>query len=220
VSLIMYAVAERQASGLAGTGIDGRPLRAVADGALSVVVGDYDATGRTPSQDELWAYERVIEQLMASRAVLPARYGSLFASDVDAQEMLRERTSELTAALVRVRGAVELAVRACWTADYPPDATAATENPGTGYMQGQLERRRHARQAASELGPLRALARESRVRLLPEPGVPVAAAYLVDRDRVGEFVQVVAELGNANPDLDLVCTGPWPPYSFVDGGPQ
>jgi hypothetical protein len=220
VSLIMYAVAESHAGGIAGEGVDGRPLRAVADGGLSVVVGDYDATGRTPSQDELWAYERVIEQLMASRAVLPARYGSLFASDVGAREMLRERTSELTEALERVRGAVELALRACWTADCTPDTTAATENPGTGYMRGQLERRDRARQVASELDSLRALARESRVRLSPEPEVPVAAAYLVDRDRVGEFVQLVGELGDANPELDLVCTGPWPPYSFVDGAPQ
>jgi len=35
---------------------------------------------------------------------------------------------------------------------------------------------------------------------------------------VAEFVALVAELGNRLDGVELVCTGPCPPYSFADGG--
>ena len=41
-------------------------------------------------------------------------------------------------------------------------------------------------------------------------------AYLVDRGRVGEFVALVHELGGCLDGVELVCTGPCPPYSFAD----
>jgi hypothetical protein len=56
---------------------------------------------------------------------------------------------------------------------------------------------------------LSTLARESR-ELSPGRG-----AYLVPREDVAAFVARVAALEEANDDLSLLCTGPWPPYSFA-----
>ncbi len=53
--------------------------------------------------------------------------------------------------------------------------------------------------------------------MLTRPTDPVIAAYLVDSDRTDEFVAGVRDLGTAIEDAELVCTGPWPPYSFVGG---
>ena len=47
----------------------------------------------------------------------------------------------------------------------------------------------------------------------------VLDAYLVDRARVDEFVALAAQLGDGLDDVELVCTGPWPPYSFAEGAP-
>ncbi len=55
--------------------------------------------------------------------------------------------------------------------------------------------------------------------LAPEPGLPVLDAYLVERSRVAEFVALVRQLGDYLDDVDLTCTGPWPPYSFAVGAP-
>jgi hypothetical protein len=46
------------------------------------------------------------------------------------------------------------------------------------------------------------------------------AAYLVDRGAVGEFVARVRQLQRAHEELALVCTGPWPPFSFAQGAPE
>jgi hypothetical protein len=43
-------------------------------------------------------------------------------------------------------------------------------------------------------------------------------AYLVDRDDVEAFVALVRRLQDEHEDLALVCTGPWPPFSFAEGG--
>ena len=65
----------------------------------------------------------------------------------------------------------------------------------------------------------RAGSRSSRRALAPRPGLPVLDAYLVDRGRVSEFVALVAQLDHRLDDVELVCTGPWPPYSFAEGAP-
>jgi hypothetical protein len=60
---------------------------------------------------------------------------------------------------------------------------------------------------------LAALARDAVVRDGPDL---LRAAYLVDRDAVDGFVALVRRLQEAHPDLALLCTGPWPPYSFAE----
>jgi hypothetical protein len=60
------------------------------------------------------------------------------------------------------------------------------------------------------------LARASRQRAADSPSEPLRAAYLVDRNRIEQFALEVAGLQESRPDLRLLCTGPWPPYSFID----
>jgi hypothetical protein len=82
-------------------------------------------------------------------------------------------------------------------------------------MLGQLDVRRRAGRAAEIVAPLGALARDRKLKVLPRPSIPLMAAYLVDRDRTEEFVARAAELDEDFEDGQLLCTGPWPPYSFV-----
>ena len=86
------------------------------------------------------------------------------------------------------------------------------------YLRDRLETRQSARRLASELDPLTALARSIRRAISTRRDLPVLDAYLVDRGRVSEFVAMVAELSDHLDGVELVCTGPWPPYSFADGG--
>ena len=46
--------------------------------------------------------------------------------------------------------------------------------------------------------------------------MPVSAAFLTPRsDLAALLADAAAQMQNERPDLDLVCTGPWPPYHFV-----
>ena len=42
------------------------------------------------------------------------------------------------------------------------------------------------------------------------------ASYLVPRSRVAAFAERVDRLSAQHPELAIVCTGPWAPYSFAE----
>jgi hypothetical protein len=141
---------------------------------------------------------------------LPVRYGTRADDDDAVAQVLAERRPQLADALERTRGAVELAVRVVQAAA----RAAAPEPPASGadYLRSKA---RHDAAADDIHSPLASLARASRQHPGRAPGELVRAAYLVDRDAVSSFVDRVAELQKAKPELRLLCTGPWPPYSFT-----
>ncbi len=219
MSVFVYGIVEADGTTVVGTGLDDRPLRGVADGPLIAIVTEHDDPGPEPETATLHAYERTLQSLMESRAILPAQFGRVLADDDGVRAMLRRQRRWLLAKLEGVRGAVELGLHARWQSGAVPAPDRRTES-GVAYLRDRLETRQSARMLAHELHPLTALARSSRCALVPHPDLPVLHAYLVDRGRVGEFVALVEELGGCLDGVELVCTGPCPPYSFADGGAQ
>jgi hypothetical protein len=181
------------------------PLRAVRCDGLTALCAPAEPLEGEVTPDALWRHEEVVEALMEERDLLPVRFGTLVSDEDAAARAIIERSEELAAGLDRVRGAVELAVRA-----HPrrPDEPPAAET-GVDYMRAKARR---AETAALLHEPLAFLARDAVVQPGPEL---LRAAYLVDREAVDGFVALVRRLGEAHPGLDLVCTGPWPPYSFA-----
>ena len=182
------------------------PLRAVRCDGLTALCAPAEPRQGEPTPDALWHHEEVVEALMEERDLLPVRFGTLVSDEDAAARAVTERREELAASLDRVRGAVELAVRA-HTHGHDEAPVAAT---GIEYMQAKARRVEAARLLHE---PLDFLARRS--VLLPGPEL-LRAAYLVDRDMVDRFVALVRRLEESHADLDVVCTGPWPPYSFAE----
>ncbi len=156
----------------------------------------------------LWRYEEMVEALMESRDVLPVRFGTLVADENAIVGAVAERRSELVASLDRVRGAVELAVRA---REREAPSRPEVAPSGSAYLRakasrGDVARRLHER-----------LADHARASVVRSGSELLRAAYLVSSDDVGSFVALVDELQSDNAELDLVCTGPWPAYSFAEG---
>ena len=182
------------------------PLRAVRRDGLTALCAPAEPREITP--EVLWHHEEVVEALMAQRDLLPVRFGTLIPDEQAAARALEERRDELAASHDRVRGAVELAVRAHQSGD-EHEAPVAGES-GVEYMRTKARRVEAARQLHE---PLAELARDSVVQPGPEL---LRAAYLVDRPGVDAFVSLIGRLQRAHPQLDVLCTGPWPPYSFAE----
>jgi Gas vesicle synthesis protein GvpL/GvpF len=157
----------------------------------------------------LWRHEEVVEALMEDRDLLPVRYGTRLASETDAARTLAERHEQLAKALDRVRGCVELSLRVVGERAEAPRVA----DTGTDYMRAKGA---SAGAASRVHEPLARLARASVTRRVGEGAELLRAAYLVDREAVEAFAEHVADLQSANPELQLLCTGPWPPYSFAD----
>jgi hypothetical protein len=180
------------------------PLRAVRGDGLTALCAP--AERQEVTAEVLWRHEEVVEALMRERDLLPVRFGTLLEDEAAAQRALEERSEELVNSLDRVRGAVELAVRA----HRRESDEAQSFGSGAEYMQAKARRAEAARLLHD---PLAFLARDSVVRQGPEL---LRAAYLVDRDAVDGFVEMVKRLEATLEDVQVVCTGPWPPYSFTE----
>jgi gas vesicle protein GvpL/GvpF len=163
-------------------------LRAAPVDGLAAVYGPA-GEDREVTDQALWRHEEIVEALMEGRDLLPVRYGTRLTSEDEAVRVVATRAGELRAALDHVRGAVELALRV---------------------------RAREPRAAPDVHPQLRQLARDAVERPGRDELELLRNAYLVERERVSAFSEAVDRLQRAHPDLALLLTGPWPPYSFTD----
>jgi Gas vesicle synthesis protein GvpL/GvpF len=184
---------------------DGEPpslpdgARCVRAGRLMAIVSDA-VWGSPRGADDLWRRNAVVEDLMASVTVLPARLGTQAVDDEELRALLAAREQDLLASLELVEGCVELAVRV-------PVHAGAREGGGRGYLATRLVARARAREVIDQLEPL-SVACQART-----DGSEVRAAFLVPRGEVEVFQRAVSQLGDG-----VTCTGPWAPYSFA--GPR
>jgi Gas vesicle synthesis protein GvpL/GvpF len=195
-------------------GLAQAPLEGVGAEGLLAAVSRHEHAPAEPALDALWVHERVVERLMADRAVLPMRFGTTVAGEQEVRDALTARREEFAAALDRVRGRVELGLRVLAQDGRRDDEPA----PATGrdYLLGRLAADARSQQLASDLhAPLRALSVADRRRPPGGDGEVLRAAYLVETQAVARFRATVERLQRDHPELGLLCTGPWPPYNFA-----
>ncbi len=206
--IYLYAITDRP-----GAGLPDPSLREVAAHGVAAVFTEADLPV-DPTPDALWAHEDVVERLMRERAVLPMRFGTRLADIDSLRALLEERAPSFCRTLDGVRGRVELSVRvAGGAADEGPGAAAS----GTDYMRARLEARRTAESVARAVHePLAQLAERSTADPRPRAGGVLAGSYLVPGGQVDRFTEQVRALQDEHPALAVTCTGPWPPYSFVE----
>jgi hypothetical protein len=179
------------------------------------------------------AHHGVVAALAEDGPVAPVRLATIFRDDDGVRTLLRERAEELTTLLERLGTCREWGVKV-WATGSPappePAATPATTtngSPGTAYlMRRRAEREAGSRQHAhgtaltdrlhAELSGI-ALA-EHRLALQDaslsgrREEMLLNATYLVRREDEDAFRSTAGADGDEG--IDVVCTGPWPPFSF------
>lgn len=187
------------------------------------------------------AHEDVLQSVAAATTVVPLRFGTIYRSREHVGEMLGERTGELTETIERVRGRVELGVKAWIDLNALARTLAAGDEPagaagaGAAYLQQRAREQERARELEARCA---GLAEEAHRRLCavavadvvnrPQAqeltGRPEAmllnGAYLVpdgDDGLRGEVERLAAEHAELGVEYEL--TGPWPPHNFTGDRP-
>jgi hypothetical protein len=206
----VYGIVDELSGLPALQGVEDAPLRRTRVGQLELVVSDVSEDAEV-TQEAVVRHAQVVEELMArSGAVLPAQFGRPFGGDDELTAAVTEKAAEFSRGLDRVRGCVEFGLRAVSQASRP----VGHDSSGAGYMQARLEEeRRRERIVAMAHDPLARLSRATAQAGAPGGGV-FECAYLVPAANVEAFRDAVRRVEAACPELTLVCTGPWPPYSF------
>jgi hypothetical protein len=184
---------------------------------MTAACSAHDLTQVPPTAENVLRHERAVEQLMRDAVLLPARFGAVLQNNDAVRVLLRAHEMELLEALDRVRGCDELGLRVLQVIETEEREQQRPPRSGREY----LLRRMAAEQVSSRAQrrcdaiheDLSALCNASTHRRAA--GFLLSGAYLVARDRTQRFRSRVIELAADNPDLRLLCTGPWPPYNFA-----
>jgi len=182
-----------------------------------------------PLPENIWKHEQVLEALMRQHAVLPFRFGTFAQDDTRLCNQLRRRRAVLLTDLDRVRGKVEFALRIGNIAAPPASGLPPTGNVATPFASGAdylrartaLVHNRTASESAARTvehtlrQQLDSFATEATWDVVSNGPASLTASYLVGRDAGTAFVEAVTQVRARHPALDVGCTGPWAPYSFV-----
>lgn len=217
-------------------GIGGSSVRLHGDGDLRFVVSateqaDVDLVETDPQRaiEAVRRHDEVLIRLAATAPVLPVRFGTVLPDDAAADALAADSDGRLLAALDHVADADEWVVRV----DAPADGSRGLaeeadpgEEPRPGHaffarkraaVEERAAARREAATTAAELHlRLGELARASRPLDARDPETVARHAYLVDRARADDFLEVVGSLDGAGEGVAEV-QGPLPAYRFVDG---
>jgi hypothetical protein len=232
----------RKIAGPPGTGAP-RLLEIRTNRYLVVSDAPLDAFGEEPLGKRLsdleWvtgaavAHDAVVEQFLPADAVLPMKVFTIFTSDDRALEQTRSNWDRIEALLRGVEGHVEWGLRLMFDQrKAPARATATRAVSGRNYLLAKqkqhvaaLASSRLTRQRTTGIvSELSAIARDVRQRPLTTAATRgsrllLDAAFLVPRSKEKRFCTAVARQTRklAPEGYAVHLSGPWPPYSFVEG---
>lgn len=253
----LYAIARGLDAGAVGgiRGLDDAPVETVEHRGLTAVVStvdlaEYGEEGlRRNLEDFAWlervarGHDKVIHAVAGAAVVAPLRLAIICLDDDAVRVRLDEWHDALEAALDRVEGRAEWAVKAyarpsaasaeppqVESADASGDRGASGTGAGLAYLQRkksqahqQAESHERAVRVAEEVHQALAARSVASRRLAPQDprltghdGVmTLNGAYLVEETGGDAFAAAVQELAETYPDAHLTVAGPWPPYSFA-----
>ncbi len=219
------------------------PLRNIPYQEIGAVVGDFIPGQSAITPENVLHHERIIEQLMHHFTLLPVRFGTILADDREVVALLAARYAAFRRNLARVANRVEVGLKVLWPGEEirqeievasPQVARIRAEvdlaGPGRNYLLKRLQAQaviEEMRQRAIDLSKtinrtLLVHAAEGTSDPLVSLYLMMSGHYLVERARVEPFRQAVAKLESEQRDpkgtfsLRFLCSGPWPPYNFID----
>jgi len=204
---------------------------------ISAVLGILKEKTSNVSQTDALEYAHVIEKLALYFSLLPMRYGAIVKTDDDVRELLEKNYEALRQNLQKVENKDEFSLKVFWDylksgkkikkeAEYA-DSNIPEAMQGNSvhkvYLMSKLKEHRfetmllqHAEQIMGEIGrQIAKLTPFFNLKKMSSQSLIIDTVLLLEKSRQHELIQLTTEIQNQYPELKLILTGPWPPYSFV-----
>ncbi|HLU46814.1 MAG TPA: GvpL/GvpF family gas vesicle protein [Planctomycetota bacterium] len=227
---------EQLSFGEIGIGVEPAEVHTVNYRNIAAVVSDARIEVYDPTRENVLAHQHVNEIVMRDHTVIPMSFGTVFKTSEDIVELLRSAYDAFQDVLMKMENKVEFGLKVLWD---PEVATALIERDDEEIrrLKEEISSRKgstyFARVQYGRLVDARLSERSERyvkeifealrdVSVASRSNKPIGdrmilnAAFLVDRDREGEFDSRLKKIGKQYNDLTFRYTGPWPPYNFVN----
>ncbi|HLH21086.1 MAG TPA: GvpL/GvpF family gas vesicle protein [Chloroflexota bacterium] len=238
---LVYCIIEAdvpRSFGNIGMGGRGDEVYTIHHGGLAAVVSDTPVMVYDPTRENALTYEHVNETVMKEFTVIPMSFGTVFRTEEDVVEFLKDTADALRDVLEKMKDKIEFGLKVNWTPETVlkevedeseeigrlKDEIMSNRQTSTYFARMQLGRL--VEQAMSEKSDayvreiydhLRDCAIASRHNKPIGDKMILNAAFLVERSSAGAFDQKVQEIAQRyEGKLRFLYTGPWPPYNFVN----
>ena len=208
-------------------GISGAPVRVLKSENLSVLVSDLNEDSVPVTRDNALAHAAVVRSILDYATSLPFRFGTIV-TEQQLQNYLSAHKPALENKLASVRGCVEMSVKIIWknSAEKQPETYDKAQATGTSFLAAKRRQITGDEQRAAEATEisrwlhenLSGLIRDEQVTIRPTERLVLAAAHLIEREKIAQYRREVAETCRNRPELHFLLSGPWPPYSFANIG--
>ena len=243
-SKYIYAIIEAeepQEFATLGIGGGGDKVYTVHHNGLAAVVSFSPIVKYPVSRDNTMAHQKVLEEVMKEFTLLPVRYCTIAEDEEKIKEkLLKARAQEFKDLLEKMRGKVELGVRAFWTNLEKIFAEIVSENEEIAQLKKEIEEEKSEqkvyagkirigeivkraleekkkKEAQALLDSLRGLAEDFREnRILGDRNI-LNASFLVTKEKEEEFDQKINQIQQEFGERTrLDYFGPIPPCNFVE----
>lgn len=237
----VYAIIESDTPRSFGKiGIGGRAdvVHTVHYGGLAAVVSNTPVMIHDPTRENVMAHEEVNETVMKEFTVIPMSFGTVFRTEDDVVEFLRHTSDALQDVLRKMKDKIEFGLKVNWDTETVLKEVERqredirllkgeiSSNRLTSTYFARMQLGRMVDQAMNEKSEsyireiydhLRNEAIASRHNKPIGEKMILNAAFLVERGKANQFQQKVQEIAQKyEGQLRFLCTGPWPPYNFVN----
>ena len=217
-------------------GLAGAPVGVLSHGEVSAVVSRHPVMPLVPSRKNLEPHHRIVREISAQAALVPAAFGHICESEHELLDVIRRHHHEIRDELARLAHKCEMGLKLVWNVDNIFEFMVRTNRELRDQRDRVFSRRQPSVAEKLDVGALfDATLNQERERLsavvlnalqtvtCEVTSVPARdektvfqAALLIQRDRETEFLQLLQAAAKAfDSNYTLHTTGPWPAYSFV-----
>lgn len=221
-------------------GIEGEDVYIISEGKISAVVSDSEIKEYLITRENTLTHQKVIEEVMKEYDVLPISFGTVTENEKNIREkILKLKARELLNALEKIKGKVELNLKAAWldmsnifreVLKENKEIQVAKKEASTisgigktnlamevGKMVASALERKKEREAREILEPLKKIAEDFKENKAQLDQIIFNAAFLLSKGKEKEFDEEVSKLGEKyDGRIKFFYVGSLPPFNFVN----
>ncbi|MBU0880973.1 MAG: GvpL/GvpF family gas vesicle protein [Candidatus Omnitrophica bacterium] len=200
---------------------------------IGMVVSDLDPHVQIKTEESVLKHEKVVEALMDKFTVLPMRLYTVFSKKEEVLLKAKEHYDDFIENLDRVRGKREFGIKIIWASNVIKERiinahknespSAEPDQSGTKFMKEKFRNYKIDKEFEEEAdrciaivdGFFNRYVSEKKLEKLKTDNLLLSAAYLVDKEKRGDFKKAFEELKSSGGDLKYMLSGPWPAYNFI-----
>ena len=196
-------------------------------GEFAVIVSEYVPVGEL-GQMALRQHAYVVSECFKRTTVLPFRFGTVFDSDDMLRRAVRLNRKAFVEGVSKLKGKAEMHLKLVVRDGSLREALEEIELPSTvgseylsklrvkaaRHRERQTKARALSVQVHKIFGPLD---QDVCCRKVDAGGMLIDIAHLIDNKQVEKYQHRYEKATRYLPGVEVVMTGPWPPYHFISG---